>query len=134
MLLDKVSASYWADADFREELAHSRPLSEVVGERFDLVYLAGGHGTMYDFPGDVHLQELVRQQYERGALVGAICHGVGGLLNVRLSSGAYLIEGRRLTGFSWFEEALARRKSAVPFNLEAELKQRGPIYKKPSCQ
>lgn len=25
MLLDKVSAEYWADAAFREELAHSRP-------------------------------------------------------------------------------------------------------------
>lgn len=85
---------------------------------------------MYDFPNDIHLQELVRQQYERGCLVGAICHGVGGLLNVKLSSGAYLIGGRHLTGFSWFEETLARRKSAVPFNLEAELKQRNPIYKK----
>lgn len=128
--MDKVSAAYWADSTFRDELAHSRTLAKVATQDYDLVYLAGGHGTMYDFPDNEHLQELIRRQYERGGLVGAICHGVGGLLNVRLSDGSYLISGRRLTGFSWFEETLARRKSVVPFNLEAELKQRNPIYRK----
>jgi putative intracellular protease/amidase len=98
--------------------------------KVDLVYLAGGHGTMYDFPDDKNLQTIIRNQYESDKLVAAICHGVGGLLNVKLSNGEYLIKGKKITGFNWFEESLAGRKKEVPFNLEVALKERGAVYKK----
>jgi putative intracellular protease/amidase len=49
---------------------------------------------------------------------------------VKLSNGAYLIKGKTITGFNWFEESLARRKKEVPFNLEKLLKERGSDYKK----
>lgn len=62
--------------------------------------------------------------------MSAICHGVSGLLNVKLSNGEYMIKGKKLTGFSWFEESLARRKEDVPFDLEALLKERGADYEK----
>lgn len=128
--LDKVSAIYWNDISFRELLNNSHHVSEVTDEQYDLVYLAGGHGTMYDFPDDVLMQSVIRKQYESGKMVGAICHGVGGLLNVKLSNGEYLIKGKTMTGFDWFEETLARRKKEVPFNLEAAIKERGAYLKK----
>lgn len=128
--LDKVSKKYWADPAFKELLVHSRSLSEVADVKFDLVYLAGGHGTMYDFPDDPQMQSIIRNHYESGKLVAAICHGVGGLLNVRLSDGQYLIKNKTITGFNWFEESLANRKKEVPFNLEASLKERGSNYQK----
>lgn len=112
------------------ELNHSKSLASVENESFDCVYLAGGHATMYDFPNDKTLQNIIAQQYESGKKVAAICHGVGGLLNVKMSDGNYLIKDKKLTGFDWFEESIARRKKEVPFNLEAELKARGVIYKK----
>lgn len=130
MLIDKVSKQYWSDASFRELLHNSPSLSDVAPQKFDLVYLAGGHGTMYDFPNDATLQSIISSHYEQGAKVGAICHGVGGLLNVKLSDDSHLISGKRLTGFSWFEESLARRSKEVPFNLESELKKRSPQYTK----
>jgi putative intracellular protease/amidase len=130
MVLDKISKAYWADTSFRQLLAHTKSLQEVAEERFDLVYLAGGHGTMYDFPDDTTLQRIIREHYEGNKIVAAICHGVGGLLNVRLSNGKHLIKGRTITGFNWFEENLARRKKEVPFNLEASLKARGSDYRK----
>lgn len=111
-------------------LQYTKRLEEVTGQKFDCVYLAGGHATMYDFPADTTLQTIIKEQYESGRMVAAICHGVGGLLNVRLSNGAYLIKGKKLTGFDWFEETLARRKKEVPFNLEAALNEREVIYKK----
>lgn len=128
--LDKISKKYQADPAFKELLANSRSLSEVADQKFDLVYLAGGHGTMYDFPDDPTMQSIIRNQYESGKLVAAICHGVGGLLNVKLSDGSYLIKNKTITGFNWFEESLANRKKEVPFNLEASLKERGSDYKK----
>lgn len=130
MVLDKITKRYWADNSFRTLLQHTKSLEEVSQQQFDCVYMAGGHGTMYDFPQDATLQRIVRQHYENKKLVAAVCHGVGGLLNVRLSDGTYLVNGKTLTGFNWFEETLARRKKQVPFNLEQSLRDRGADYKK----
>ena len=49
---------------------------------------------------------------------------------MKLSNGEYLIKGKSITGFDWFEERLARRRTEVPFNLEAALDSRGVVYKK----
>ncbi|KAF5278910.1 hypothetical protein FQR65_LT15506 [Abscondita terminalis] len=50
LTLDKVSKDYWNDASFRELLKNSKRLADVTDQEFEMVYLAGGHGTMYDFP------------------------------------------------------------------------------------
>lgn len=129
-VLDKISTTYWNDVSFRQLLNNSQRLSDVSDIQYELVYLAGGHGTMYDFPNDRAIQSVVKKQYEGGRLVAAICHGVGGLLNVKLSNGEYLIKDKSMTGFDWFEETIARRKREVPFNLEAAIKERGADLKK----
>lgn len=98
--------------------------------KFDCVYLAGGHGTMYDFPNNKEIQYIVKNQYEDNKMVAAICHGVSGLLNVKLSDGQYLIKDKKITGFNWFEEIIAKRKKEVPFNLEKALKERESKYRK----
>ena len=128
--LDPLSRDCWKDPVFREVLLHTKSLKEVTGRLFDCVYLAGGHGAMFDFPDNAALQAIVREHYENGKTVAAICHGVSGLLNVRLSDGTYLIADKKLTGFSWFEEILAGRSRLVPFDLEARLKERRARYVK----
>jgi len=130
LVMDKITKQYYESSSFIAELESTKSLSEVSEQLFDCVYLAGGHGTMYDFPDDVTLQAIIRKQYEQNRIVAAICHGVGGLLNVKLSNGEYLIKGKALTVFDWFEETLARRKREVPFNLEAALKERGADMRK----
>lgn len=130
ILKDRLSAAYWENADFRSALRHALGLPEVSDRLFDCVYLAGGHGAMFDFPDNTDLQAILRRHFEAGRTVCAICHGVCGLLNVRLSGGEYLIRNRKLTGYSWFEELLARRRKVVPFDLEAALKGRGAHYRK----
>ncbi len=130
MYLDKLSENCWKNPDFRAVLDNTRSLNDVSGTLFDCIYLAGGHGSMFDFPDDGGLQTLIGRHYTNGRLVCAICHGVCGLLNVRQPDGAYLIAGKKLTGFSWFEEILAGRSKVVPFDLEAALKERGAGYSK----
>jgi putative intracellular protease/amidase len=130
LVLDKISKDYYGTPSFMNELNHSRSLESVKQEDFDCIYLAGGHATMYDFPDDPDLQYIISKQYERNKMVAAICHGVGGLLNVKLPDGEYLIKGKSMTGFNWFEETIARRKKEVPFNLEAAIKARGADLKK----
>lgn len=130
IFLDELSKKYWKTADFKDMLYHAKSLDDVLSQQFDVVYLAGGHGAMYDFPDNTVLQTIIRNHYESNRIVSAICHGVSGLLNVELSGGEYLVKGKELTGFSWFEESLARRKEEVPFDLEALLKERGAYYQK----
>lgn len=130
LVLDKLSKDYWEEPSFRYTLQHTKSVNQVSDELFGCVYLAGGHGAMYDFPDNVVLQSIVKKHYEDNKTVAAICHGVSGLLNVKLSNGEYLIKNKKLTGYSWFEESLANRKKEVPFDLEAELKKRGADYEK----
>ena len=62
--------------------------------------------------------------------MASVCHGYCGLLNIRLSSGKRLIEGKKLTGFSWTEEILAGVAKKVPYNAEALAKQYGALFEK----
>lgn len=130
LTLDKISKTYWNDLEFRKMLYHAQSLAEVAEQQFDCVYLAGGHGSMYDFPDNVALKAILKAHYERGKIVSAICHGICGLLNVELSDGQFLVADKKITGFSWFEETFAQRKKVVPFDLEAALKARGADYRK----
>jgi putative intracellular protease/amidase len=85
---------------------------------------------MWDLAENTELQQITARIYERGGMVSAVCHGVSGLLNVKLSDGSLLIQDKYLTGFSNVEEALASFVSEVPFYLEDKLKERGAHYTK----
>jgi putative intracellular protease/amidase len=52
------------------------------------------------------------------------------LLNIRLSDGSLLVQGKAVTGFSNEEEQLAELDKFVPFLTETELVSRGALYKK----
>lgn len=129
-LKDECNARYWGDTDFRGKLQNSLSPSEVVAKDYRLIYFAGGHGSMWDFPENKELQELARTIYERNGMVTAVAHGVCGLLNVRLSDGSLLINDKYVTGYSNVEEALVSFVSEVPFYLEDLLKERGAHYTK----
>ncbi len=85
---------------------------------------------MWDFADNDELHTLIREMYEGGKLVSAVCHGTAALQNVRLSNGEYLIHGKKGTGFAYFDETIAGVKRFVPYNLEKTLKERGMIYSK----
>lgn len=130
LVLDKVTKQYQTDVPFTTLLNNTKALSEIDSNLYDAIYLSGGHGTMYDFVGNETLNKLIKDFYESGKLVSAVCHGVCGLIDVKLSNGEYLIRDKKLTGYSWFEEIIARRKKQVPFNLERIIKERKGLYDK----
>lgn len=124
-------ARRYEDRKFMDHLSNSIKLSEEISaDDYDAIYLAGGHGTMFDFKDNEVLQRLVAEFYETGKVVSAVCHGPCGFLDVKLSDGNFLVTGKKLTAFSWMEEELAKRDKAVPYNLEEELKKRGAQYSK----
>jgi putative intracellular protease/amidase len=120
----------YEDRGFMNLLRNTQKVSDVDTGRYYAIYLTGGHGVMFDFPQDLALAHLVAQFYESDKIVAAVCHGPAGLLQAKLSDGDFLIKGKKVTGFSWHEELLAKRDHAVPFSLEEELQRRGAKYRK----
>lgn len=127
---DEVNAQLWKDETFRDQIKNSLKPSDVNPQEYRLIYYAGGHGAMWDLPENPELQTITREIYERGGIVTAVCHGVCGLLNVRLSDGSFLITDKYLTGFTNMEETFASLVSEVPFYLEDKLKERQAHFTK----
>lgn len=128
--IDGAVAKRYRDRDFMDRLRNTADVAGVHPAEYAAIYLTGGHGTMFDFPESAALAALVARFHDSGKPVSAVCHGPAGLLGVRLGDGRHLLDGRRITGFTWKEEELARRDQAVPFNLEQELQARGAHFDK----
>lgn len=129
-VMDKSIKNHFENAAFMDGLKNTKSINDVKQMDYDAIYLTGGHGTMYDFINNPTLNQLLKEFYENGKVVAAVCHGVCGLLDVKLSDNSSLIAHKKMTGYSWFEEILAFRKSEVPFNLEAELIKNQADYSK----
>lgn len=127
---DKSAKAWHADDAKMALLADTATPDEIEAVDFDAIYFTGGHAVMFDFPDSEGLQRITREIFERGGVVSSVCHGYCGLLNTALSDGSLLVAGRKLTGFSWNEEVLARVDKLVPYNVEAEMKKRGARYGK----
>jgi putative intracellular protease/amidase len=127
---DKSIKSHYNNPSFMQTLKNTKSISDCKQSDYDAIYLTGGHGTMYDFVDNATLNNLLKKFYENGKIVAAVCHGVCGLLDVKLNDNTYLISNKNITGYSWFEETLAFRKSEVPFNLEAKIMERKANYTK----
>lgn len=103
-------------------------LSAIDISEYDAVFLPGGHGTMWDLPESAELAALLGKAWADGKVVAAVCHGPAGLVNVKDETGAPLVSGRRVTGFSDSEERAAGLDEAVPFLLETRLRELGGRY------
>lgn len=115
--------------DFRKQaLSQSLSVNKVNAQDYAAIYFTGGHGVVWDFPDNKTLQDLTRDIYEAGGIVSSVCHGLAGLLNVRLSDGSFLINQRTVTGFTQTEEILSGKQKLVPFGTEKEAKKRGAYF------
>lgn len=127
---DKTAKAWRADPAKMALLERTAGPDQIDSADYDAIYFTGGHAVMYDFPDSEGLQRLTREIFERGGIVSSVCHGYCGLLNTKLSDGSYLISGKRMTGFAWQEEILARVDRLVPYNAEEAAKERGALYEK----
>lgn len=127
---DSLNRTFWENPGLKQKLEQPLDPKKLQASDYAVIYFAGGHGTMWDFPSSDSLARLSASIYEQGGIVSAVCHGPAGLLNIKLSNGEYLIKGKRLTGFANFEEKLAGKTSLVPYLLEDALKEKGGLYSK----
>lgn len=126
--LGEAGQRFIADAAAMAKVSETRSLGSISSAEFDAIYLVGGAGADYDFPGDVALPRLVSELYRRGAPVAAVCHGVVGLLDAKDANGGSLVKGRRVTGISNAEEQAAQYDKILPLLPERALIEHGAKY------
>jgi D-lactate dehydratase len=68
---------------------------------YGVFFASAGHSALYDYPTAKGLQAIAGDIWDRGGIVGAICHGpaiMPGIIDSK--TGKSIIEGKTVTGFT----------------------------------
>lgn len=109
---------------------HTIPIATVNPENYEAVFFAGGKGAMFDFPQNSAIQSLIRQHYQTGKVIGAVCHGPAALVNVKLDDGQALLANKTVSSFTNNEELflIPKAKEIFPFLLQDKLVEQGAKF------
>ena len=132
--VDIYDFAFLNDPIAQSKVKNTIPMSEVVLDNYEAVYFVGGKGAMYDFPDNQHIQTLVKEYFELGKVIGAVCHGPAAFVNVKLSDEEYMIEGKKVSSFTNDEELflIPNALTIFPFLLQSELSKRGALFSQSS--
>lgn len=110
------------------KLNNTSALNTVDARRFDAVYLVGGVATVWDFPNNKTLADIVGTLYALDCPVAGVCHGVLGLTDAMTSDGESIVAGKNVTGVSNAEEVMTGFDKLVPVLPEDRLTELGGTY------
>lgn len=127
---DEVSIAFAADKEIQSKLANSLCLQDVKASDYDGVVYPGGHSPMWGLANNKESHDIARDIYENGGVVAAVCHGPAALVNVKLTNGAYLVAGKKVTAFTNTEEDAVGLTAVVPFLLEDHMKNNGAVFER----
>ncbi len=111
-----------------EPLKNTVKLDDVDPSKYAGVFLPGGHGTMVDFPDNEAMKKVLQHFADEGKVIGSVCHGPAGFVGAKDSKGNYIVDGKRMTGFTNEEEKDTQLDSKVPFLLETRLTEQGADF------
>ena len=106
-------------------------LSELDLADYDAIMIAGGLAPMFTYRDREDVHDAIRLFFESEKPTAIYCHGTAALVDLRLSDGSYLVDGKTVTGFSNREEDYSDSfvgQTVMPFRVEDELKKRGANY------
>lgn len=103
-------------------------LTEVNPDDFDGIFFCGGHGTMFDFPNNEVITEVLRHFVSENKMIASVCHGPAAFVGVTDHNGQSITNGVTITGFTNEEEKQTGLDSLMPFMLEDQLKSEGADF------
>lgn len=132
--VDVYDFAFMNDAVAQAKAKNTIALAEVNIDDYEGVYFVGGKGAMYDFPDNRVIQEMVKQYYEANKVIGAVCHGPAALVNVTLSDGSSLLDGKKVSSFTNQEELflIPDAEEIFPFLLQQKLTESGARFEEGS--
>ncbi|MDO5359454.1 MAG: type 1 glutamine amidotransferase domain-containing protein [Jeotgalicoccus sp.] len=111
-------------------LQNTLRMKDVVYENYDAIFLAGGHGAMFDFPGEPDIQNIMAYFKDNGRIISAVCHGPAAFADTKTKDGKYLVDGVKLTAFTNEEEDSVNLSEDMPFMLQTKLEENGAGFVK----
>lgn len=113
-----------------KRLNFSHKLENVDIDAYDAIFFPGGLGPMVDLFDNKLVKKIIAEAYENGKIISSVCHGPVVLLNVKLSNGKLLLDGKKITSFTEAEEGIKKHylKEVIPFMLDNELKSQGAYF------
>ena len=68
-------------------LFHSLLLRDIKADDFDVVFIPGGHGALWDLTGNEILKPLLEAFNKENKLIATVSHGTGALLSLQNQEG-----------------------------------------------
>ena len=129
--MGKYDYAFLNDSNAQEKIKNTIALDKVQPDKYQAVYFAGGKGTMFDFPDNTAIQNIVKNYYQTNKVIGAVCHGPAALVNVTLDNGKKLLSGKKISSFTNKEELLLIKdaKTVFPFLLQDKIQEQGAVFK-----
>jgi len=128
---DLITMGFVHTPDLMALLEDTPKLADLDLGAYDAIMVAGGLAPMFTFRDNPGIHHALRRFYESEKPTCIYCHGTAALVDLKLSDGSYLVNGKTVTGFSNGEEDYSDRfvgKTVMPFRLEDTLKDRGANY------
>lgn len=122
---DADTERFLADKALQALIANTPKASEFDGADFDAVFFPGGHGTMWDLPGDAGVTRAVERAFAANKLIASVCHGAAGLVTAKRPDGQSIVKDLRVNSFTDAEEKEVGLEAVVPFLLETRLRELG---------
>ena len=128
---DLISMGFLNTPELVALLEDTPRLADLELDEFDAIVVCGGNAPMFQFRENQDLKRAIAVFYESEKPTAVLCHGVAALIDVQLSDGSYLVEGKTVTGFANVEEDYIDRavgQKVMPYRVEDELRRRGANY------
>jgi putative intracellular protease/amidase len=128
---DLITMGFVNTPELMDLLENTPRLADLDLDEYDAIMIAGGLAPMFSFRDNEPLHAAIRHFYESEKPTCIYCHGTAALVDLKLSDGSYLVDGKTVTGFSNAEEDYSDGfvgQKVMPFRVQEVLEARGANY------
>jgi putative intracellular protease/amidase len=128
---DLITMGFVNTPELMALLEDTPKLADLDLDGYDAIMVAGGQSPMFTFRDDEDLKSAIRHFYETEKPTAIYCHGTAALVDITLSDGSYLVDGKTVTGFANVEEEFSDSfvgQKVMPWRVEDVLRERGANY------
>jgi len=124
---NELQKKYLYNADFIYALANTKTPDEITSSKYKAVHYIGGSSAMYGVADNKKIQNVVMDIYENhNGIISSVCHGTAGIAFLKLSSGEYLVSGKRISGYpDVYENSTGEAFKHFPFHITATIEKHG---------
>ena len=129
VMISPEDKRYLNDPTLLAKVENSLLIDDVDFTQYDAIFLVGGWGAAYDLGYSEVLANKLGDAYygAKEPLMGSVCHGALGFINVKDLNGNKLIAGRAMTGVT-DKQVKELDIELTPLHPEMELRKAGAVF------